>query len=55
MNSLADDNLFMRSFASRASGREIADCIDRAIEACQAVGFDLILVEKVVSVKAMMP
>ena len=45
MNSLADDNLFMRSFASRASGREIADCIDRAIEACQAVGFDLILVE----------
>ena len=24
---------------------EIADCIDRAIEACQAVGFDLILVE----------
>ena len=40
MNSLADDNLFMRSFASRASGREIADCIDRAIEACQAVGFE---------------
>ncbi|MEC9393163.1 MAG: cobalamin-dependent protein, partial [Candidatus Thermoplasmatota archaeon] len=45
MNSLADDNLFMRSFASRASGREIADCIGMAIEACQAVGFDLILVE----------
>lgn len=45
MNSLADDNIFMRSFASRSSGREIADCIGRAIEACQAVGFDLILVE----------
>ena len=45
MNSLADDNLFMRSFASRSSGREIADCVGRAIEACQAVGFDLILVE----------
>ena len=45
MNSLTDSNLFMRSFASRDSGREIADCIDRAIEVCKAVGFDLILVE----------
>ena len=45
MNSLTDSNLFMRSFASRESGREIADCIGRAIEACKAVGFDLILVE----------
>ena len=45
MNSLSDGNLFMRSFASRDSGREIADCVGRAIEACQAVGFDLILVE----------
>ncbi|SVA67773.1 uncharacterized protein METZ01_LOCUS120627, partial [marine metagenome] len=45
MNSLSDSNLFMRSFASRDSGREIANCVDRAIEACQAVGFDLILVE----------
>ncbi len=45
MNSLADDKFFMRSFASRGSGREIADCIARAIETCQAVGFDLILVE----------
>ena len=45
MNSLTDSNLFMRSFASRDSGREIADCIGRAIEVCKAVGFDLILVE----------
>tara|TARA_B100000287_G_scaffold435640_1_gene505217 strand:- start:7462 stop:10782 length:3321 start_codon:yes stop_codon:yes gene_type:complete len=45
MNSLTDPNLFMRSFASRGSGREIADCINRAVEACQAVGFDLVLVE----------
>ena len=45
MNSLTDANLFMRSFASRDSGREIADCIDRAIEVCKAVGFDLVLVE----------
>ena len=45
MNSLADPRLYMRSFASRASGRELANCIGRAIEVCQAVGFDLILVE----------
>ena len=45
MNSLSDSKLFMRSFASRESGREIAECIDRAVEVCKAVGFDLILVE----------
>ena len=45
MNSLANDNLFMRSFASRDSGRELANCIGRAIETCQAVGFDLIICE----------
>ena len=45
MNSLSNPNLFMRSFASRAAGREIADCVERAIEACRAVGFDLIFVE----------
>ncbi|MAV59702.1 MAG: methylmalonyl-CoA mutase [Marine Group II euryarchaeote MED-G38] len=45
MNSLSDDNLFMRSFASRNSGREIADCIGRSIEVCKAVGFDLVIVE----------
>ena len=45
MNSLSDENLFMRSFASRDSGREIADCIGRSIEACKAVGFDLVIVE----------
>jgi len=45
MNSLTDKNLFMRSFASRGSGREIADCVGRAVEVCKAVGFDLIIVE----------
>ena len=45
MNSLSDDNLFMRSFASRNSGREIADCVGRSIEVCKAAGFDLIIVE----------
>jgi len=45
MNSLTDSNLFMRSFASRGSGREIANCVGRAIEVCKAVDFDLIIVE----------
>ncbi len=45
MNSLSDNNLFMRSFASRSSGREIADCIGRAIDVCKSVGFDLVIVE----------
>ena len=45
MNSLSDNNLFMRSFASRNSGREIANCIGRSIEVCKAAGFDLIIVE----------
>ncbi len=45
MNSLTDEKLFMRSFASRESGREIADCVGSAIEVCKAVGFDLVIVE----------
>lgn len=45
MNSLSDPSLYMRSFASRGSGREIAECIGRAVEVCQAVGFDLVIVE----------
>ena len=45
MNSLANENLFMRSFASRDSGKELANCIGRAIDVCRAVGFDLILCE----------
>ena len=45
MNSLSDSNLFMRSFASRDSGREIADCVGKAVKVCKAVGFDLVIVE----------
>jgi methylmalonyl-CoA mutase len=45
MNSLADNNLFMRSIASRGSGSEISDNLDRAIEVAKAVGFDLIFCE----------
>ena len=45
MNCLSNPNIFMRSFASRGSGNELAACTTRAIDACQAVGFDLIVVE----------
>lgn len=45
MNSLSSEHIFMRSFASRGSGNEIAGCMERAIEVCQAVGFDLIFAE----------
>ena len=45
MNSLTNSNLYMRSFASRSSGSEIAECVERAIGVCRAVGFDLVIVE----------
>jgi methylmalonyl-CoA mutase len=45
MNSLADNNLFMRSIASRGSGSEISANLDRAIEVAKAVGFDIIFCE----------
>jgi methylmalonyl-CoA mutase len=45
MNALSNNNLFMRSLASRGSGSEISDHLDRAIEVAKAVGFDLIFCE----------
>lgn len=45
MNSLSNNNLYMRSLASRGSGSEISANLDRAIEAAKAVGFDLIFCE----------
>jgi len=45
MNALSNNNLFMRSLASRGSGSEISANLDRAIEAAKAVGFDLIFCE----------
>ncbi|MDP6906039.1 MAG: methylmalonyl-CoA mutase family protein [Candidatus Thalassarchaeaceae archaeon] len=45
MNSLTSDRIFMRSLASRTSGKEISDKTREAIEVCQAVGYDLIFVE----------
>jgi methylmalonyl-CoA mutase len=45
MNALSNGNLFMRSLASRGSGSEISDHLDRAIDVAKAVGFDLIFCE----------
>ena len=45
MNAIDGAHVFMRSFATRRSGREIASCLTDAIAACKAAGFDLVLVE----------
>ena len=45
MNSLRKKGIFMRSFASRDSGRELSNAIERSIEVCKSVGFDLLIVE----------
>ncbi|MBT3420337.1 MAG: methylmalonyl-CoA mutase, partial [Euryarchaeota archaeon] len=45
MNSLSNNDLFMRSLASRGSGSEISANLDRAIEVAKAVGFDMIFCE----------
>ncbi len=45
MNALSNNNLYMRSLASRGSGSEISANLDRAIEGAKAVGFDLIFCE----------
>ena len=45
MNSLSNNNFFMRSLASRGSGSEISTNLDKAIDVAKAVGFDLIFCE----------
>ncbi len=37
--------VYFRSFATRGSGSELPACLDQAIAACQAAGFDLVIVE----------
>ena len=37
--------VFFRSFATRGSGSELPACLDDAIAACRATGFDLVIVE----------
>ncbi|MCA9673062.1 MAG: cobalamin-dependent protein, partial [Myxococcales bacterium] len=48
MNSLSigeRSNVFMRSLATRGSGREISEALDEAVLVCRAAGFDLVIVE----------
>jgi methylmalonyl-CoA mutase len=45
MNALSHPNFYMRSLASRGSGKEVSDRLEEAIAVCQAVGFDLIFAE----------
>ncbi len=46
MNSIGTgDRIFFRSFATRGTGSEMPPCLDDAIAACRAAGFDLVVVE----------
>ena len=37
--------VFFRSFATRSAGSDMPECLDDAIAACRAAGFDLVIVE----------
>jgi methylmalonyl-CoA mutase len=45
MNSLASGRVFMRSFATRASGSEVSAALGEAIGLARDVGFDLVIAE----------
>ena len=45
MNAIAGDTVFMRSLATRRSGKEVSACLPGAIAACKAAGFELVIVE----------
>jgi isobutyryl-CoA mutase len=50
MNSIDGDDVgnarvFFRSFATRGSVSELPECLDDAVAACRAAGFDLVIVE----------
>jgi methylmalonyl-CoA mutase len=45
MNAIEDDRVFMRSLATRGSGSEIADSVQRIVQASRASDFDVIIVE----------
>jgi methylmalonyl-CoA mutase len=45
MNSLSRPRVFMRSMASRGSGKEISDDLPRAIQFCKTLDFDLVIAE----------
>ncbi len=46
MNSIGNgERVFFRSFATRDSGSDMPPCLDDAVAACKAAGFDLVIVE----------
>src|SRR5260221_2252026 len=45
MNSIHGPNTFMRSLATRETGKEISAALGDAIAACKAAGYELVLVE----------
>jgi methylmalonyl-CoA mutase len=45
MNSLSRDRVFMRSLASRGSGKEISQSLPSIIQFCKTLNFDLIIAE----------
>ena len=45
MNAISGPNIYMRSVATRDSGSEVPDFVPRAVQACKAAGFDLVIVE----------
>ena len=45
MNALSYSNFFMRSLASRGSGKEISDHLNRITDQMKSQGFDLLIVE----------
>lgn len=45
MNSISHSNIFMRSLASRGSGREVNEQLPKMIQFCSELDFDLIIAE----------
>ncbi|MEM9684273.1 MAG: methylmalonyl-CoA mutase family protein, partial [Pseudomonadota bacterium] len=45
MNSIDHPSIYMRSLATRDSGKEVAKVVPDAIAACKAAGYDLVIVE----------
>ncbi len=45
MNSLSRSRVYMRSVASRGSGKEIADSLPRILDFCRQLNFDLVIAE----------
>ncbi len=45
MNAINAANVYMRSLATRAAGREVPEALPDIVAACKAAGFDLVMVE----------